>query len=327
MQLNELIEQEGLNSISLNTNISEDNVKYLGDEDFEKLTRVKALGFLLILEREYKDLELSVLRENIKLFFEDHKPDIDNVIVMSKEPISSSRGGFSFFKWFIILGILFAAWYLYTQGNLDNLLKNIESKENAFDDSKALENNISSPEAEKVSVTADVKQPVTIEVLVAPIIEKPIVLSSDDNVTNNSSIEMNAIDQVVETVMTTDVLKDETNQSMVMNSEENLDVENNESVVLISTVSINPTRGMLWFGFINVDTKQRKEFMKKVSTPFDIQDGRWLLVTGHGFVDIISEYKTVEVADGVKHYFYIDSKEIRELTKQEFRDMNGQRGW
>ena len=84
---------------------------------------------------------------------------------------------------------------------------------------------------------------------------------------------------------------------------------------------------MLWFGFINLDTKQRKEFMKKVSTPFDINDGRFLLVTGHGFVDIVSELKTVEVADRNKHYFYIDSKEIRALTQKEFRDMNGRRGW
>ncbi len=327
MQLNELIEQEGLSNISLKTTISQDNLRYLGDEDFEKLTRVKSLGFLLILEREYKDLELLDLRENIKLFFKDYQPDVANVIVMKKEPITSSGDGFSFFKWFIILGILFAAWYLYTQGNLDNLLKNIESKENAFDDTKSLESNISSQEAEKVSITADVKQPVTIEVPVAPTIEKTILLSSDDNVTDNSSIKTNATEQVVATGMNTDVSNDQTNQSLMINSEENLDVENNTSAVLISTITINPTRGMLWFGFINVDTKQRKEFMKKVSTPFDIQGGRWLLVTGHGFVDVVSELKTIEVADRVKHYFYIDSKEIRELSKQEFRDMNGKRGW
>lgn len=328
MQLNELIAQEGLDNISQKTNISSMNIKRLGDEDFENLTRVKALGFLLIIEREYKDLDLSVLRENVKLFFIDREPDLDNVIMMTKEPTSSSKGGVSFFKWFIILGILFGAWYLYNQGDLDNLLKNIESKENTFDDTQALENNISTEEAEKIAVIADKKQAVTIEIPVAPKVEEAIVLSSDNNTTGKSSMETNATEEVVATVaMSRDVLKDETNQSLMINSEKNLSAENNESAAYISTITINPTRGMLWFGFINIDTKERKEFMKKVSTPFDIQGGRWLLVTGHGFVDIVSELKTVEVADRVKHYFYIDSEEIRELTKREFRDMNGKRGW
>ena len=84
---------------------------------------------------------------------------------------------------------------------------------------------------------------------------------------------------------------------------------------------------MLWYGFINLDTKKKREFMKKVSTPFDIKDGRWLLVTGHGYVDIVSDIETLELADRNKHYFYIDSHELRVLSKQEFRAMNGRRGW
>ena len=95
----------------------------------------------------------------------------------------------------------------------------------------------------------------------------------------------------------------------------------------ISTITINPTRGTLWFGFINLDTKKKREFMKKTSTPFDIKGGRWLLVTGHGYVDIVSDVSTIELADSKKHYFYIDSNEIKTLTKKEFRKMNGRRGW
>jgi len=84
---------------------------------------------------------------------------------------------------------------------------------------------------------------------------------------------------------------------------------------------------MLWYGFINLDTKKRREFMKKVSTPFSINDGTWLLVTGHGYVDIVSDAKTIEKADNKKHYFYIDKSDIKEINKKEFRKLNGHRGW
>ena len=67
--------------------------------------------------------------------------------------------------------------------------------------------------------------------------------------------------------------------------------------------------------------------MKQVSTPFDIKDGRWILVTGHGFVDVVSELETIEVSDRNKHYFYIDSTELKEISQKEFRDLNGGRGW
>ncbi|NOZ91242.1 MAG: hypothetical protein GXO60_08175, partial [Epsilonproteobacteria bacterium] len=50
MQLNELIEKEGLEAVSEKTNISLDNLNRLLNEDFEGLNRVKALGFLSILQ-------------------------------------------------------------------------------------------------------------------------------------------------------------------------------------------------------------------------------------------------------------------------------------
>ena len=67
--------------------------------------------------------------------------------------------------------------------------------------------------------------------------------------------------------------------------------------------------------------------MKKTSTPFDIEGARWLLVTGHGYVHIVSDINTIELADSKKHYFYIDSKEVKTLSRREFRKMNGRRGW
>jgi len=50
-------------------------------------------------------------------------------------------------------------------------------------------------------------------------------------------------------------------------------------------------------------------------------------VTGHGYLDIVSDSQTLEIADNKKHYFYIDSSEMREISRQEFRELNGRRGW
>ncbi len=325
MQLNELIEQEGIEKVAIKTTISQDNLNYLLNENFEKLSRVKALGFLLILEREYKELEVSELREHIKLFFENNQPDYDNVIVVSRTP-STDNGGFSFFKWFVVLGILVGGWYLYTQGKLDGLLQNITSKKDIYSDDKALENNITEEEAKKISITKDTQEPVSIVAPVEPKVdlEAEVVKVVEEE---NKTEETVKKPETMQSSVATELTKMQESQPLLTKTEENVVSTEDKTVPAISTITINPTRGMLWFGFINVDTKKKKEFMKQVSTPFDINDGRWILVTGHGFLDIASEAKTLEVSDRNKHYFYIDSKEIKEISQQEFRTLNGGHGW
>lgn len=331
MVFNEIVDEHGIEAVASTTNISNVNLKYLYEEDFARLNRVKALGFLLILEREYKDIDVSELREKIKTYYEEHRPADDKVVMVAKDSVEES-GGFSFFKLFIILALVGGAYYLYTAGKLDSIMQNIQDKEEFFDDQKALESNISEEDANKVIVEQSETEAVRIETdeieTVNSTLEtnetnqsNDVVAEANEETTANAVEANQSIESVVKEVSAEFLAKQEDNVQ-----EENQ--ENNTSVVTtITTVNVNPTRGMLWFGFINLDTKKRREFMKRASTPFSINGNRWLLVTGHGYVDLIADEKTVELADNKKHYFYIDSSEIKEITKKEFRELNGNRGW
>jgi len=331
MLFNELIEQQGIEALTSKTNISTINLNYLQNEDFEKLNRVKALGFLLILEREYKEIEVDDLRTKIKLYYEENAPQDDKVVMVARD--STSGGNFSFFKFFILAGLIGGGYYLYTQGKLDSLLQNVEEKKNFFDDSKALENNATLEDAKKVVVGKSEDTSVHIETPVAP--KSETIALTDDKNQKSTVTEVQAAVSTEQTVENNQSVKEviaEVSQEFLASEESSQVVEeNSEETTMaspsISTISINPTRGMLWYGFINLDTKKRREFMKKVSTPFEIDNGRWLLVTGHGFVDIISDAKTLEIADNKKHYFFIDSSDIKEIGKKEFRELNGHRGW
>lgn len=318
MQFNEIVDRDGVERISDITNISIDNLNNLVEENFEKLTRVKSLGFLLILEREYHDIDVSQLRERVKIYFEENRPADENVVMIHQD---ARRGdSFSFFKWFIVGAIFAGGLYLYTNNELDELIDNIEDKKDFFDDNRALESNTSDKEANNVLVENGDGEKITIITPIEPT-EKKISLISDE-----SKKDINSTESVVEEVIkSADSIVKKTVEEVVNNSKDNQNSTSSDSK--ISTITVNPTRGNLWFGFINLDSKKRREFMKKTSTPFDIEGGRWLLVTGHGFVDIVSDIKTIELADSKKHYFYIDDKDIRTLTKREFRHMNGRRGW
>jgi len=332
MLFNEIIETDGLEGVASKTNISVVNLGYLVEEDFEKLNRVRALGFLLILEREYPEIDVSELREKIKTYYDENRLADDKVVMVAMDSVEG--GGFSFFKFFIILALLGGGYYLYSEGKLDSLIQKVEDKKEFFDDKKALENNVSNENADKVVVGKSNAESVSIETPVAPKV-KTIVL--DDKTLDDKEEEQKEVQSVLNISHEEDANKSvesvvkEVSKEFLAN-EENSSITPNENEVAsndttITTVNINPTRGMLWFGFINLESKKRREFMKKVSTPFNIDNSRWLLVTGHGFLDVVSDNKTLELADNKKHYFYIDSSEIREVSRQEFRELNGRRGW
>lgn len=333
MLFNEIVETHGIEGVASKTNISTVNLGYLVDEDFGRLNRVKALGFLLILEREYPEIDVSELRETIKAYYDKHRPVDDKVVMVAQDSVEGGSG-FSFLKLFVILALLGAGYYFYTQGKLDSLIDNIEDKEEFFDDKKALESNVTIADASKVVVGKSDNESVVIETPVVP--KESLVVLTEESTTNDISNEVKlalsenntlekeekSVNAVVKEVAEA-FLATEANASL----EENVASETMENNVSITTVNVNPTRGMLWFGFINLDTKKRREFMKKVSTPFNIDKGRWLLVTGHGYLDIVAGEKSIDLADNKKHYFYIDGTELREIEKKEFRELNGRRGW
>ncbi|CAA6816050.1 MAG: Membrane protein [uncultured Sulfurovum sp.] len=338
MLFNEIIDTDGIEGVASKTNISTVNLGYLLEEDFGRLNRVKALGFLLILEREYKEADVDALRDRIKTYYDEHKPSDDKVVMVAKDSVEGASN-FSFFKLFIILALVAGAYFLYSQGKLDSLIQNIEDKKEFFDDKKALENNVSDADADKVVVGKSEEESIKIETPVAPKVDtivlndetlddnetieeaQALLTLADDTEADDIQLENNKSVEAVVKEVAAEFLANEENSSIATNEESTVDA------IKITTVNVNPTRGMLWFGFINLDTKKRREFMKKVSTPFNINNSRWLLVTGHGYLDVVAGEKTLDISDNKKHYFYIDASELREIDKKEFRTLNGRRGW
>ncbi len=118
MQLNEILEENTVKAISTKTNIAENNIDALVAADFEKLKRVKAMGFISIIEREYH-AELSALREQALEYYNSH--DEDEKVTLGL-PISEERKGKS--KWFMTLVlflIIYAIWYAFDNFDKEKL--------------------------------------------------------------------------------------------------------------------------------------------------------------------------------------------------------------
>ena len=114
MQLSNILDENSKSAIIKKTNISEDNIMALENGEFDKIIRVKAMGFISILEREYR-VDLTKLREDADAYYSEHERNEGVTLGM---PIVEEKKGKSKFFMFVILFLIgFAIWYAYT--NLD----------------------------------------------------------------------------------------------------------------------------------------------------------------------------------------------------------------
>ena len=112
MQLNEILEENSVKAISKRTNIPEDNIELLLAGDFDKLKKVKTLGFISIIEREYK-ADLGPLKEQALSHYAQYNDT--QSITLGVPVIEEKKGRSKVFQLFILILLGYASWYFFTQ--------------------------------------------------------------------------------------------------------------------------------------------------------------------------------------------------------------------
>ena len=126
MQLNDILDENTVRAVSEKTNIAEDNIEALSASEFSKINRVKTMGFISILEREYR-VDLSKLKEEALLYYNAHEEDTSVTLGL---PLPEEKKGKS--KWFmfvVLLMIVYALWYGFTQLDKEKLASMIPFSE------------------------------------------------------------------------------------------------------------------------------------------------------------------------------------------------------
>jgi len=119
MQLNEIIEENTLPTISKRTRISRQNLEALVDRDWSRLQKVQALGFISILEREY-GIDLSDMRQECRAYFASHEPPQEKrqISVGSQEAdYAGSRRIFKIAAFAVLAFLAYASWRYFVAKN------------------------------------------------------------------------------------------------------------------------------------------------------------------------------------------------------------------
>jgi cytoskeletal protein RodZ len=145
MQLNEILEENTIKSISQKTKISEDNLENLLGGNFDALKKIKALGFISILEREY-NADLSALKEEALAFYSVEKEE--NGFTVGLPVDEEKKGKSKLFLFFILALLAYASWYFFTQFDKKHLSELIP-----FIDEQKIENMVTENEENKKEIS------------------------------------------------------------------------------------------------------------------------------------------------------------------------------
>jgi hypothetical protein len=147
MQLNEILEENTIKSISQKTKISEDNLENLLAANFDPLKKIKVLGFISILEREY-NVDLSQLKEEALAYYSQEKED--NSITVGLPMNDEKKGKSKLFLLLILALLAYASWYFFTQFDKKHLSELIP-----FIDEQRIENSITENEENKKVISIE----------------------------------------------------------------------------------------------------------------------------------------------------------------------------
>jgi hypothetical protein len=147
MQLSEILEENTIKSISQKTKIPEDNLENLLAANFDALKKVKALGFISILEREYH-ADLSQLKEEALAFYSQGKED--HSITVGSPIMEEKKGKSKLFLLLVLALLAYASWYFFTQFDKKHLSELI-----SFIDEQKIENSVSEDDENKNEVSIE----------------------------------------------------------------------------------------------------------------------------------------------------------------------------
>jgi hypothetical protein len=306
MQLNEIREKYTIKEISYHTNISENNLEKVLEKDFSTLRKLQALGFISIIEREYK-ADLSELESEVRAYYAQFTPEVGATVglsnTISKEKKEKSRG----FTLIILLLLAYATWYFLTQFDREHL-----SKLMPFIDESTVgklvqssEKNGSTPLPIVEQSVQEEQEPTTLEVKES---DEPIVLKSASS--SSEGTQASATSALVESLVETEDSKPQTQ-------------EISDPKEIVSIVPHN----RLWFGLIDLESKSRDHFSVADTYALDVSNKQWLVATSSASFTLESSAGKEEFTDNQEHYFLISKEEIKSLSKSEYVSLGGWKQW
>lgn len=262
----QILQTLGAQKIYEKTHIPIKYVEAILSSDFDVFSRVQLLGFISILEREFKQ-DFPMTKEAAESFFAEKDKTLSDASLFVT-PEKKRSNAYLYIPIAIIVLILF---FIFNNSASKSQNKNVKV------DNKLIEN-----------------------------VEHTI----DPKVIDGNTTESNVTDA------------SDSNLSTPVKLTSSTHIEKVKAVTSLKIIA----KPKVWMGYINIKTNVKKQ--KSFKGEFDLDPSQsWLLVFGHGYIDIYIDGKIQKFnSRNIVHFAYQNGK-LRAVTKEEFKKLNRGRSW
>ena len=285
----ERLKEIGISKIHKDTHISMVNLKYILNEEFDKINKVQFYGFMSILEREY-DLDLSGLKSDTLEHYSKTSKMIEDVdenmfVATSTKKSRYKKTIISFVISVLVLIVAVVAIFTYLKN------RNIDSSNTAIELNKST---LKQKKTEHILPTVVEEKK---ELIKEPKVQKEVVTIAD-KLEQQEQLKENVIKEIYSDA---------------------------DPKAVINDVIIVP-KSRVWIGYINltVGTKNQKTTSKPIKL---VGEDEFLFIFGHGNVDIKVDEDTFSFDERKSLRLHYKDGVVEKITLEEFKKLNNGRKW
>ena len=375
-----VLKEVGLKNVSNKTFINLENLTNLLNKDFEKLHKTKALGFIQILEREFK-VDLHELREDYLSYTNGsrrinekksipakatQKNTTKKRVRDSKKIIQeSNKSSFKIGPYLLLLLAGVAGYFLLKSGTSDedkitatdlnisqskvvedepknSLLaqavkeESNQTKNEAVDEDDDLNKivqkmlkNSQDIESNQSSQNSTVQQTMQEESNLSTTQEQIVSSNNNDleNALKKQSTDLESIEKSVDEVNLSNRAKESEEKALPKVKEEVPVVKKeSEKVANIPNNLYLVPKQRAWVGVIYLDDYTKKDYLIRGKLKLDPNRDQLILV-GHNKIKIYKDSKQFKVHSKKKARFIYENGELREISKQEYKERSAGVRW
>jgi len=320
-----------LKEVSKKTLIDKKDLNYIKNEEFDKLSKTKGLGFIKIIEREYK-IDLSAKKDKFMEYLKEHGKESakEFFIAPPKQPIKILPKLIVILLVLLIVAGMVYIVYLNTASLSSSNQANIEknqivkeaqvisgidinesndtNKEVAVSMAKQEDNNSDNSflsnkqeNSEKnISVSAD-------ETI------KTAVSSFDTNSTQNEAVSKESSDKDLTVIQKTKPQEDKKLQN-----DNNITVKNYNLTII--------PKSRIWVGVVDLENYKKKSYLKDTNITIN-KNHNFMIATGHGEFKLLFDDRILDFNTKNPVRFVVKDGNISQISRKEFIKLNRGKYW
>lgn len=309
-----------LKEVAKKTLIDIKDLEYLKNEEFDKLSKTKGIGFIKILEREYK-VDLSQKKEKFLEYLKEQGRDKTNefFIIPPKPPAKIYPKLIAFMLFFLIgIGVLYI---LYLNSGY-----NSSSNQATSDENRVIK------EAQDIS---------GIEVNETNSVEKNLNenIQTESNTTEINTTYNGTVLQEDNAAMIDDTKvappKDKKEKNITINTVTTVEMQqdSNSSVDFIENnitnegniITIEP-KNKIWIGVVDLTTYKKSSYIKDENITID-KNSSYIVATGHGHFKVYYREKVIDFNTINPVRLLVKDGNITQIDREEFIKLNRGKYW